>query len=185
MIGANPDRTEADARKFVLIYWFIMTLIIMGIFGAVAWATTSSETKMKTYEITTESAPPVIVVEQEEDTVVSVIHPIHKVRATFYNATVGQTDASPQRTATGFEIDLNDPYKHRIIAISSDLERLGYAMGDSVNICINNKDKALSYNGNYIIQDRMPSQHHMKIDLLVNTDMYMTYLKDVEIQKLN
>ena len=108
----------------------------------------------------------------------------HEVRATFYNPVPSQTDSSPDKTATGFMIDLNDPYKHKIIAISRDLEQLGYAMGDSVHLHFPNESKSSIYDGVYVIQDRMNKKHTMKIDLLVAPDMYMSYIKGVEITKL-
>jgi len=119
------------------------------------------------------------VIDVPNDTILS-----HEVRATFYNPVPSQTDGSPDKTATGFKIDVDDPYKHRIIAISRDLEHLGYAMGDSVHLYFST-DKSLIYDGVYIIQDRMHKKHTMKIDLLVAPDMYMSYINGVKIIKLN
>lgn len=176
----NAVITSSYKRKALFISGFIMTLFITSLIDVGLSSAQSPDQPFKSKKKTIVSDSLVV-----KDLTIINPNPIHKVRATFYNPTVGQTDGSPNRTATGFEIDMSNPFKHRIIAISPDLERMGYEMGDSVNICICNKDKALHYNGNYIIQDRMPSQHVRKIDFLVSSNMYMTYLKEVEIQKLN
>ena len=48
--------------------------------------------------------------------------PISKnVHATVYNAVPEQTNSDPGHTAFMFELDLNNPYKHKIIAVSRDL----------------------------------------------------------------
>ena len=53
---------------------------------------------------------------------------LHVVVATIYHAVPGQTDDTPDITATGFVIDLNNPKKHRIVAVSRDLEKIGFVI---------------------------------------------------------
>ena len=45
------------------------------------------------------------------------------VTLTTYSVTEEETDDSPTITASGFEIDEDNPKKHRIIAVSRDLKR--------------------------------------------------------------
>ena len=44
-----------------------------------------------------------------------------KVTITVYNAVPAQTNSDPGNTATMFKLDLNDPFKHKIVAVSRDL----------------------------------------------------------------
>lgn len=107
------------------------------------------------------------------------------VTVTFYNPTTAQTDVHPDNTATGFKIDVNNPYKHRVVAISRDLENMGYEMGDSIQLVFDPSSKAAHYSGNYVIEDRMPSYHTKKIDILVSSDMYMSKIRNVKLINLN
>jgi 3D (Asp-Asp-Asp) domain-containing protein len=106
----------------------------------------------------------------------------HSVSASFYNATAGQCGSSPNVTASGFKIDNFNPYKHKIIAVSRDLEKLGFTLGSKVLIYF--KDKYKLYSGEYTVQDRMHSRWINKIDLLVNIDMPMGLSKGVKIVKI-
>lgn len=100
------------------------------------------------------------------------------VTATCYNAVVEQCNEDVQHTASMFKLDLEDPYSHRIIAISRDLEEKGFKMGDKVVISGTNK-----YDGEWIIQDRMNRRWENKIDLLVNLDMKVGKWLNVIITK--
>lgn len=106
------------------------------------------------------------------------------VTATFYNPVPSQTDGSPNKTATGYKIDLSNPFKHRIIAISRDIEQRGIRMGDSVIVIFEDGTKSAQYNGKYVVQDRMHHKQRNKIDLLVSPDMYMGLFKGVRLIKI-
>ena len=99
------------------------------------------------------------------------------------NPEPAQTDGSYWRTATGAIIDTLDPYRHRWIAVSRDLEEKGFKMGDTVIVSGIEKAKGRIYNGAWVIQDRMHSKWESKIDFLVASHMYMTRLTNITIEK--
>jgi len=86
------------------------------------------------------------------------------VVATIYHAVPGQTDDTPNITATGFTINMEKPMSHRIIAVSRDLEKIGFTMNSEV--CVTNAGKM---NGVWVIRDRMNKRWTKRIDFLVNT----------------
>lgn len=88
------------------------------------------------------------------------------VTATVYNAVPEQTNEDPQHTATMFKLDLDNPYKHRIIAVSRDLEKKGFKMNSTV--CISGTEK---YDGIWYIRDRMNKRYKSRIDFLINLEM--------------
>jgi 3D (Asp-Asp-Asp) domain-containing protein len=88
------------------------------------------------------------------------------VTATIYHAVPEQTDDTPDITATGFKIDMNNPECHRIIAVSRDLEKLGFVMNAEVLV-----ENAGEMNGVWTIRDRMNKRWTEKIDFLVNEEM--------------
>jgi len=63
---------------------------------------------------------------------------VEYVTATVYHAVEGQTDSTPLITASGKKINANNPASHRWIAVSRDLEPLGfvYTMGKWKNVSI-------------------------------------------------
>ena len=87
-----------------------------------------------------------------------------KVTATIYHAVPGQTDSTPGTTASMFKIDLNNPRKHNIIAVSRDLEALGFTLGSQVKVT-----GAGDLDGIWNIEDRMNKRFTKRIDFLVNT----------------
>jgi 3D (Asp-Asp-Asp) domain-containing protein len=87
------------------------------------------------------------------------------VTATIYHAVPEQTNSDPGHTATMFELDLSNPRKHNIIAVSRDLEER-FPMGS--RICIENAGKM---NGIWYVEDRMNKRFTNRIDFLVNTTM--------------
>lgn len=89
-----------------------------------------------------------------------------KVEATVYNAVPEQCNSDPGHTATMFKLDLKNPYRHRIIAISRDLEKLGFKM--NTKVCISGTGK---YDGIWYIRDRMNKRYKKRIDFLINQDM--------------
>lgn len=86
------------------------------------------------------------------------------VTATIYHAVPSQTDDTPFITASNKQINPDNPGMHRWIAVSRDLEELGYTFGTQV--CVEN---AGSMNGVWTVQDRMNKRWKKRIDFLVNT----------------
>lgn len=105
---------------------------------------------------------------------------LHVVVATIYHAVPGQTDDTPDITATGFVIDLNNPKKHRIVAVSRDLEKIGFVMGSK--ICVEN---AGPMNGVWHIEDRMNKRWNQRIDFLVDKKRRYGKWENVKIYVLN
>lgn len=88
------------------------------------------------------------------------------VVATIYHATPSQTDDTPFITASNRVINKDNPAGHRWIAVSRDLEPLGFVFG--VKVCVEN---AGDMDGIWTVQDRMNKRWTKRIDFLVNTDM--------------
>jgi 3D (Asp-Asp-Asp) domain-containing protein len=97
------------------------------------------------------------------------------VVATIYHAVPEQTNSDPGHTATMFELDLNNPRKHNIIAVSRDLESR-FPMGSKV--CIENAGKM---NGVWYVEDRMNKRFTNRIDFLVNTTQRYGKWKRVKV----
>jgi len=85
------------------------------------------------------------------------------VTATIYHAVESQTDSTPFITASNRVIDKENPGGHRWIAVSRDLEALGYTFG--TRVCVEN---AGPMNGYWVVQDRMNKRWTKRIDFLVN-----------------
>tara|TARA_B100000780_G_scaffold11375_1_gene7805 strand:- start:303 stop:671 length:369 start_codon:yes stop_codon:yes gene_type:complete len=100
----------------------------------------------------------------------------NKVHATVYNAVPEQTNSDPGHTAFMFELDLNDPYKHKIIAVSRDL-LIKYPKGTKV--CVS----GTSYDGVYVVMDKMNKRYTNRIDLLINLDMQIGSWPNATITK--
>jgi 3D (Asp-Asp-Asp) domain-containing protein len=105
---------------------------------------------------------------------------IYIVTATIYHTVAGQTDDTPDITASGFVINLERPMSHRIIAVSRNLEALGFKMGTKV--CVTNAGKM---NGVWTIEDRMNKRFTDRIDFLVNKKIKLGKWNDVKIKKIN
>jgi 3D (Asp-Asp-Asp) domain-containing protein len=88
-----------------------------------------------------------------------------KVVATVYNAVPAQTNSDPEHTASMFKLDLSNPYKHRIIAVSRDLLGM-YPMHTKVLI-----EGTKKYDGVYVVEDKMNKRYDNRIDILINEDM--------------
>ena len=95
------------------------------------------------------------------------------VTATVYNAVEGQTDDTPLITASNKVINAENPIDHRWIAVSRDLEKLGYTFGTKVLITNEklNTDGTADYCGVWTVEDRMNKRYKNAIDLLVNNDV--------------
>jgi len=88
------------------------------------------------------------------------------VDATIYHAVEGQTDSTPFITASGRHINPDNPAGHRWIAVSRDLEPLGFVFGAKVLVT-----GAEHMDGIYIVEDRMNRRWTKRIDFLVNESM--------------
>jgi 3D (Asp-Asp-Asp) domain-containing protein len=99
------------------------------------------------------------------------------VTSTVYNAVPEQTNSDPSHTASMFKLDLSNPYKHRIIAVSRDL-LIEFPMGTKVRIT------GTKYDGIYIVRDKMNKRYKKRIDILINVDMQIGKWDNVVITKL-
>ena len=99
------------------------------------------------------------------------------VHATVYHAVVEQTNSDPLHTAFMFKIDLKNPYKHRIIAVSRDLLPL-YPNGTKVLVT------GTDYDGIYTVRDKMNKRYKNRIDILINKGMRLGSWKNAKIKKL-
>ena len=101
------------------------------------------------------------------------------VTLTTYSVTEEETDSSPTITASGFEIDEDNPKKHRIIAVSRDLKRK-LRFGEKVVL-----SNAGRFNGVWYVRDLMNSRFRNKIDVLIDEDDKQTKMFGVIIKKLD
>ena len=100
------------------------------------------------------------------------------VVCTVYNAVPEQTNSDPEHTAFMFKLDLGNPYKHRIIAVSRDLLKK-YPKGTQV--CI----EGTSYDGLYTVMDKMNKRYTNRIDILINEDMPIGKWDNISMHKIN
>lgn len=99
------------------------------------------------------------------------------VTCTVYNAVPAQTNSDPGHTASMFKLDLSNPYKHRIIAVSRDLLKK-FPMGTKVKI------EGTSYDGIYTVEDKMNRRYKNRIDILINTNMGIGKWENVRMTKI-
>ena len=99
------------------------------------------------------------------------------VHATVYNAVVEQCNSDPEHTAFMFKLDLSDPYKHRIIAVSRDLLN-EFPNGTKVYV------SGTKYDGIFTVRDKMNKRYTNRIDILINTNMKIGSWKNAKIKKL-
>ena len=88
------------------------------------------------------------------------------VTATIYHAVPEQTDTTPFVTASNSRINPENPQGHRWIAVSRDLEKLGFTFG--VKVCVEGTD---NLDGIWTVQDRMNKRFKNRIDFLVNKEL--------------
>lgn len=105
-------------------------------------------------------------------------NPYETVTLTTYSPTSQECDSTPHITASGFKINLKNPKKHRIIAVSRDLKKK-WKFGTRVRI-----KNAGKYNGIYIVKDVMNKRYKNRIDLLIGEDDKQTTIKNVKIVKI-
>ena len=98
------------------------------------------------------------------------------VTLTTYKAVVGETDSTPNITASGFKI--TNPKKHRIIAVSRDLKKK-YRFGQKVRIT-----GAGKYDGTYRVHDVMNKRYRNRIDILIGDKDKQTKLKKIKVYKI-
>ena len=98
------------------------------------------------------------------------------VTATIYHAVPDQTDSTPFITASNKVINKDSPGVHRWIAVSRDLEALGFTFG--TRVCV---DNAGPMNGYWTVQDRMNKRWKHRIDFLVDESMKGGKWEDVKI----
>ena len=96
--------------------------------------------------------------------------------ATRYHAVPSQTDSTPFITAANKVINKDSPGVHRWIAVSRDLEALGFTFG--TRVCV---DNAGPMNGYWTVQDRMNKRWKHRIDFLVDESMKGGKWEDVKI----
>ena len=101
------------------------------------------------------------------------------VTMTTYTIDPLQTDDTPLETASGFELDEDNPEKHRVIAVSRDIKKK-FKFGEKVRV-----SNAGKYNGVYYVRDLMNPRWKNKIDILINPDDNHTKLNGVILSKLN
>jgi len=99
------------------------------------------------------------------------------VTATIYHAVKEETNSDPSHTASMFKLDLNNPYKHRIIAVSRDL-LAKYPMGSKVRI------EGTDLDGVYFVRDKMNKRYTKRIDILVNKSRKYGKWYNVKLTKL-
>lgn len=97
------------------------------------------------------------------------------VTATVYNAVPEQCNDDPEHTAFMFKLDLTNPYKHRIIAVSRDLLKK-FPGRSKVRIT------GTSYDGIYTVLDKMNKRYTKRIDILINEDMSIGKWRNVKIE---
>ena len=99
------------------------------------------------------------------------------VTATIYHADPNQTDDTPFITASGAHIMECCPGQHRWIAVSRDLEELGFIFGARVRITGTD-----GFDGVWTVQDRMNSRWTRRIDLLVDKSIKYGKWDPVQIE---
>jgi 3D (Asp-Asp-Asp) domain-containing protein len=95
------------------------------------------------------------------------------VTLTTYKAVLGETDSTPNITASGFKI--TNPKKHKIIAVSRDL-RKKWGWGTKVRIV-----GAGKYDGTYRVHDLMNKRYRKRIDILIGNKDKQTKLKKIKV----
>jgi 3D (Asp-Asp-Asp) domain-containing protein len=99
------------------------------------------------------------------------------VTATIYHADPAQTDSTPFITASGAHIMECCPGEHRWIAVSRDLEELGFIFGARVRITGTD-----GLDGIWTVQDRMHRRWTKRIDLLVDKSIKYGKWNTVQIE---
>ena len=107
------------------------------------------------------------------------VNPEKRVHATVYHAVEEQCNSDPGHTAFNFELDLDNPFKHRIIAVSRDLLD-EYPKGTQVYV-----GGVGEYSGVYMVMDKMNKRYTDRIDILINVGMPLISRDRATIRKIN
>ena len=107
--------------------------------------------------------------------IMSVVTP-EIVTLTTYKAVIGETDDTPNITASGFKI--TNPKKHRIIAVSHDLKKK-WKWGTKVQVV-----GAGKYDGTYYVRDLMNRRFKKRIDILIGHKDKQTKLKKIKVYSI-
>lgn len=99
---------------------------------------------------------------------------IHKVHVTVYHAVPEQCNEDPGHTSTMFKLDLENPYKHRIIALSRDLLKK-FPYHSKVRL------EGTKYDGVYVVEDTMNKRYKNRADVLINQGMKLMSVKNAKI----
>lgn len=99
------------------------------------------------------------------------------VTATVYHAVEGQCDDTPLVTACGKNINPEDPYGHRYLAVSRDLLDV-FPYGTEVVVSGTGE-----YDGTWVVADTMNKRFSGYIDFLINEDMKGGKWDSVRIKK--
>lgn len=102
------------------------------------------------------------------------------VTGTIYHADPAQCNADYLTTASMKKINSDNPAGHRWIAVSRDLEKLGFTMGTRVKI-----SGAGDLDGIWTIEDRMNKRWTMRIDFLVNKTRKYGKWHNIKMEKLS
>lgn len=103
---------------------------------------------------------------------------VEEVTVTTYTTDPKQTDSSPFVTASGFRLNRKNPKKHRIIAVSRDLQS-SFKFGDRVKLI-----GAGELSGIYTVHDVMNKRFRNRVDVLINPKDNHTMYKGVKIVKI-
>ena len=101
------------------------------------------------------------------------------VTATIYHADPKQCNEDYLTTASMKKIDISNPQAHRWIAVSRDLEHLGFTFDTEVAV-----ECCCPLDGVWTVQDRMNKRWEKRIDFLVNKNIKTGKWYNVEITKL-
>lgn len=102
---------------------------------------------------------------------------VYIVTATVYHAVEGQCDDTPLVTACGKNINPEDPYGHRYLAVSRDLLDV-FPYGTEVVVSGTGE-----YDGTWVVADTMNKRFSGYIDFLINEDMKGGKWDGVRIKK--
>ena len=100
------------------------------------------------------------------------------VTLTTYSPTTGETDSTPNITASGFKINIKHPERHKIIAVSRDLKK---KWKFNTKIRITNGGK---YNGIYTVKDVMNKRYKNRIDILVGVNHKPIKLRGIKVHEI-
>lgn len=103
---------------------------------------------------------------------------VYIVTATVYHAVEGQCDNTPLVTASGKNINPEDPHGHRYIAVSRDLLDI-FPYGTKVVV-----SGTGDYDGIWIVADTMNKRFSGHVDFLINKDMKGGKWNGVRIKKV-